>query len=1848
MISIRNRFTLAICLLCTFGRASDLVWTNTAGGAWNIAVNWSPNQIPAAGDNAWITNAGIYSVTSSVSPTLNSLTLGAGAAGGAQTLQLTGGTLTVTNLAGASNAIINITAATLLSAGPFADAGTVIQSGGTLRLLVPGALDSYSLNGGELRGATLTVTNLNWSNGNMNAEANGDRTIIPAGGVLNFPGAVTRNLSYYAPATRGRDLDNYGTWNWTGTNASLVSYGAGVVNNYSNVNVTGAGVAGTYAQFVNGNGTLPIWNNFGTIAKTAGAGALYITSSYLNNSGVFDIQSGQLIFYGAIATNLPTGTIALGATSQLLNQQGSSVSFNANSIITGSALNAIQVDQATVYVKSTNTFVPSLLLNAPGSLQQNTNNVIPTINQTGGTWRMNVPSTVSTYNLSGGELRGATLTVTNLNWTGGDMNADANGDRTIIPPGGVLNFPGGVTRNLSYYPPATRGRDFDNYGTWNWTGTNASLVSYGAGVVNNYSNVNVTGAGVAGTYAQFVNGNGTVPTWNNFGTIAKTAGAGALYITSSYLNNSGVFDIQSGQLIFYGAIATNLPTGIIALGATSQLLNQQSSIVSLNPGSTITGSFPNAIEVDAATVYVNTLNLLVPSLYINNAGASVQQNTNNVIPTINQTAGTWRLNTATTVATYNLTNGELRGANVTVTNLNWLGGQMNADGPGSNLVTVISNLNINSTAAKSLSYWTAPGRSIINNGTGIWGGANIVGQGGATIQNNGSITQNGDGGFQFGGTGANTIFQNNGTFTKTAGTNASYFAGTFLTNAGTFNVQAGTVRFGSAFVQTAGSANLKSNFLTDSILRVESGSVTGAGTLSGTLYNNGALNPGASPGLITGTSFTNSAAATLNMELGGTSGGTNYDQIRLTGSAVLNGTLNVSFVNGFTPTLSNSFTLLTFANRSGTFANIVTPPDFEFTPTYTTTNLILTVTGLTNAPLQIVSAPTNVTVWEPDPATFSATVSGNTPLAFQWQFNGTNINGATNTSYSLAATTPANSGLYTLIVTDATNAQTNVSATLTVIPFDGTIWWTNTAGGNWTTANNWAPPRVPGATNTAIISSNGTYTVTISSPVFISNIVVGAVGGTGLKSLVQSANVTLGNHATFETNGVFSLNGTLFTLNSTVEIRGTMNWGAGNIIGVGRTIVTNTGTISFNGYNSGKILSTNILENYGTLTYSGDGGFGPGLLPDFAGGARLTNYPGGIVQIGTGNGFGYSGSQTLRSYLVNYGTISCAGSASVPGGISVDLVNYGTLFASSCYISRGTNYGTLQFSSALAQMSFFGDESTGEYFTFEPGTVLVGARPTIDVAGLVRWNAASTIHDGILNVGGASGGASSPGSQFLVGSAYTNTYQVTVGRGEFKVPTNAIADLRLLSDALVNGFWTYVINNLGTIVADNVSHTSRNFDNRNLLIVRTNLSLSGGSFYGTDRGHVIITNTATAAFSGGTIDNQFMENFGTISVTAATPFSGNCYLENKANAQLSFVAGTLQTGPANVANFGSITGYGSLAVNTTNYGTVIADDSLNRTLTLSDYWQQSGTTDIRRGVVGGALRILGGVLTGTNSITGSVFNAGTVSPGRPFGTLAIANYTNTASGLETMPLSNTNASAYPTIRVSGTATLAGTLKVTFTNGFFPVTGNTFTAMTYSARSGTFTQIQTPNYEFEVIYTPTNLLLRASNSLPSINLTVGSGTSTQYVCQPFTFSATSSDLDGTITNTSVFLSGSALAAVNGASANGSVELDFPSTVPIAVLAQDDRGGSTWTTQNISIVTYPLHLLNLGGVRTNGFKICMLGEVGSNYVIFASTNLAARRSNWVNLGPMENTNGIWRFYDTNSANFNRRFYEAKQVP
>jgi endonuclease/exonuclease/phosphatase family metal-dependent hydrolase len=90
---------------------------------------------------------------------------------------------------------------------------------------------------------------------------------------------------------------------------------------------------------------------------------------------------------------------------------------------------------------------------------------------------------------------------------------------------------------------------------------------------------------------------------------------------------------------------------------------------------------------------------------------------------------------------------------------------------------------------------------------------------------------------------------------------------------------------------------------------------------------------------------------------------------------------------------------------------------------------LLTVT--LRAPV-IVTEPQSQAVLESSNAMFSVSATGTAPLAYQWQFNGTNLAGATDSSLILTNVLSAQAGTYAVIVTNAAGVTNSDPATLTV------------------------------------------------------------------------------------------------------------------------------------------------------------------------------------------------------------------------------------------------------------------------------------------------------------------------------------------------------------------------------------------------------------------------------------------------------------------------------------------------------------------------------------------------------------------------------------------------------------------------------------------------------------------------------------------------------------------------------------------------------------------------------------------------------------------------------------------------
>ena len=238
---------------------------------------------------------------------------------------------------------------------------------------------------------------------------------------------------------------------------------------------------------------------------------------------------------------------------------------------------------------------------------------------------------------------------------------------------------------------------------------------------------------------------------------------------------------------------------------------------------------------------------------------------------------------------------------------------------------------------------TISGKTIYNPITANWVSGNITLADGAVFHNSGTF--NAKATTTMTGTAAES-FINDGSFIKnTAGTTTTMNIP--FTNNGTVDIVAGNLIFqqgmdnGENAVINLGDGTLDPG---DTLNLAIGDSLIGSGTLAANLVNAGTVSPGESPGSVTVQGdYTQESTGVLEIQLGGTTAGTQYDQLTVTGTASMAGTLNVSLIDGFIPQVGDSFTILPYSTRSGGFSTLNLPEGYRWGIDYGYSGLTLSV-----------------------------------------------------------------------------------------------------------------------------------------------------------------------------------------------------------------------------------------------------------------------------------------------------------------------------------------------------------------------------------------------------------------------------------------------------------------------------------------------------------------------------------------------------------------------------------------------------------------------------------------------------------------------------------------------------------------------------------------------------------------------------------------------------------------------------------------------------------------------------------------------------------------------------------------
>ena len=158
-----------------------------------------------------------------------------------------------------------------------------------------------------------------------------------------------------------------------------------------------------------------------------------------------------------------------------------------------------------------------------------------------------------------------------------------------------------------------------------------------------------------------------------------------------------------------------------------------------------------------------------------------------------------------------------------------------------------------------------------------------------------------------------------GILRKTDGTNTSTRIN-FLTleNHGSIESHSGLLQLQDrdwSFVDRGGSLKLFNASIQIPGTVVLRGELTGTGTFIGSVTNQGVIRPGVGTGALTiQGNLTQTLDGMLDIQLGGT---TQHDQLVVTGTARLHGGINVSRINGYVPSVSDTFRVLAASAVSG-------------------------------------------------------------------------------------------------------------------------------------------------------------------------------------------------------------------------------------------------------------------------------------------------------------------------------------------------------------------------------------------------------------------------------------------------------------------------------------------------------------------------------------------------------------------------------------------------------------------------------------------------------------------------------------------------------------------------------------------------------------------------------------------------------------------------------------------------------------------------------------------------------------------------------------------------------------------
>jgi fibronectin-binding autotransporter adhesin len=885
--------------------------------------------------------------------------------------------------------------------GGVSSSGTIALAGGTIAgATLPAYFSNYT--GSTLRGNGTIASNLSFANVG---------SVVASGGTLLLGNSLDYDSATKTLSTQ-KDLGTFTAGNGAILQFGNMAAGTGIVTNASHIVLSGTGTfenaAGNNALsgFLTSNsGSLTLqdgaslslsksFTNTGNLSVQAGSqldlshGFANVDSGGSLNKGTYTI-GGALLYNGANITAIgSTANLTLDGAGVIANAAGGNHNALAGSLATNNGTLTLEngadlaLTQAFTNKGALNVLAGSILDLTSGGFANVTaagalNGGAYTI---GGTLRYNGPAITAIGFLTGLALDGA-----------GSIVNGSNQDRlagSLATNYGALTLQNGANLALT--------TTFTNYGYLNVL-ANSTLDLTGGTFANDAGGVLNTGTYLIGGTLKYngpaiaaigffasltLDGAGRIGNGSNqdqlANSLARNSGAltlqnGADLALSQNFTNSGRLNVLANSTLDLtaGGFANVNNQGVLAggtylIGGTLEYSGQDiraigsTASVKLNGNGVIvntTGSNPDALSGSLATnsgrlALQNGAELNLSQTFTNQGHLNIQ-----AASVLDLTGGGF---------------GNVDGSGVLKGGTYTIGGYLNYSGADIVALGSHTSLTLNGSGAAINNYATGNSASYTlatNDGKlKLAYGAQINQLG--TFTNNGSVKV-----FSGSGLVAGSII-NSGFMTIRGGKLTSVESGLGFANTGAVLVESGTsltVDTG-IYTQTSGFTEIDGT-LNAAEVDVQGGSLRGAGTIDGTLLNEGGtVAPGDAPGVLTVTDFTQTSGDLL-FDIDGTLAGVDYSQLLVTNAATFGGDIEFDFAKNFVPQSNQTYTLIQFGSSTGSFAGYT----IENLPAGYTADIIY---GAGDVQVSFSPAVSVLTTSTPEPASIALMLAGLGVIAF--------------------------------------------------------------------------------------------------------------------------------------------------------------------------------------------------------------------------------------------------------------------------------------------------------------------------------------------------------------------------------------------------------------------------------------------------------------------------------------------------------------------------------------------------------------------------------------------------------------------------------------------------------------------------------------------------------------------------------------------------------------------------------------------------------------------------------------------------------------------------------------------------